>query len=104
MRCFMTNRECIFDKQIQAHWGRMYEELPNVLSTSKVFVVDVTHYTGKPDMAIYFALGLSHAMGRDTVPITNRAKYRDISQSNNDVKPAAGLIVTARTGATACPT
>jgi len=41
------------------------------LSSSKVFVVDATHYDGKANVGIYFVLGLSHALGRDTIPITN---------------------------------
>jgi hypothetical protein len=53
--------------------------LPEKLSSSKVLVVDVTHYDNHADTSIYFALGLSHAMGRETVPITNRARCRDIS-------------------------
>ncbi len=55
------------------------ESLPRKLSSSKVVIVDVTHYDNKADTAIYFVLGLSHAMGRETIPITNRARYSDIS-------------------------
>jgi len=55
------------------------KSLPERLSSSKVLVVDVTHYASKPDTSVYFALGLSHAMGRETIPITNKAKCSEIS-------------------------
>ncbi len=53
--------------------------LPRELSASKVLIVDVTHYAEQADTSMYFALGLSHAMGRETIPITNRAKSHDMS-------------------------
>ena len=53
--------------------------LPDKLASSKVVIVDTTHYDKKADASMYFALGLSHAMGRETIPITNRARYDDAS-------------------------
>ncbi len=53
------------------------KSLPERLAPSKVVIVDVTHYDDKPDPSTYFALGLSHAMGRGTIPITNRARCED---------------------------
>lgn len=48
----------------------------DAFKSSKVCLIDVTHYDEKPDPIIYFMLGLAHALGRETIPITNSAKNR----------------------------
>lgn len=45
------------------------------IASSKISLVDVTHYQQRPDVTMYFLLGLSHSLGRQTIPITNRAKF-----------------------------
>lgn len=49
------------------------------LAASKIWMVDVTHYSSKIDPMMYFALGLAHSLGRETIPITNKARCSDIS-------------------------
>jgi hypothetical protein len=58
---------------------KLSKSLPQKFARSKIVVVDVTHYDNEPDVSMYFALGLSHGMGRETIPITNRARCRRIS-------------------------
>lgn len=53
--------------------------LPLNLVSSKIWMVDVTHYSSQIDPMMYFALGLAHSLGRETIPITNKARCGDVS-------------------------
>jgi len=53
--------------------------LPLNLASSKIWIVDVTHYSSQIDPMMYFALGLAHSLGRETIPITNKARCGDVS-------------------------
>lgn len=50
-----------------------------ILISSKIWMVDVTHYSSEIDPLMYFTLGLAHSLGRETIPITNKARCGDIS-------------------------
>lgn len=53
--------------------------LHSKLASSKIWLVDVTHYSSKIDPMMYFALGFAHALGRETIPITNKSRCGDVS-------------------------
>lgn len=53
--------------------------LPEDMASSKVWIVDVTHYEQRVDPTTYFVLGLAHSLGRETIPITNKARGNNIS-------------------------
>jgi hypothetical protein len=53
--------------------------LDPTLADSKIWIVDVTHYSSNIDPLMYFTLGLAHSLGRETIPITNKSRCSDIS-------------------------
>jgi hypothetical protein len=57
----------------------LVEGLDLNLAASKIWMVDVTHYSSKIDPMMYFTLGLAHSLGRETIPITNKSRCSDIS-------------------------
>ena len=51
----------------------------STLRNCKVCMIDVTHYRTEINPQTYWILGFSHAIGRDTIPVTNRARGGDFT-------------------------
>lgn len=61
-------------RQLEMNTGFAVGELIQELRECKACMVDISHYQGRVNPNSYWALGLAHALGRDTVPITNRSR------------------------------
>jgi hypothetical protein len=53
------------------------DSIINILKYCKISMVDVSNYTDTINPNTFWLLGISHALGRDSIPVTNRSKSKE---------------------------